>query len=403
MTADNHTSGQLESDAETQATAQKSPVEYPLLKTLINQLPDLIYVKDAKSRYLMANDATARFFALDSPESLRGKTDFDLQPIDMAEQYYADEQTVLSTGKAQINREEPIIDHQTGTVRWQLSTKVPFYDAQGDIAGIVGINRDITDRKRMEAQLLTAHTELRDTNAELAQLNASKDKFLSIVSHDLRSPLTVLLGLSQLIDENVARYPTERIKLYTRELRDSAETLYTLLENLLTWSRVQRNVLDYLPQELDIHDLADEAFDLFAPAAKQKTITLQNAAPPGMQIYADYAMTYTVLRNLVSNAVKFTPPGGRITISARQDDAEIEVSVTDSGIGIPEEGLVKLFRIDVRYTRPGTDGEEGTGLGLPLCQDLIKKNNGTIWAESCGGQGSTFSFRLPRPATSPEE
>ena len=161
MTNDNHAPDQTTSQCEPQALSQTSPAEYPLLKTLMNQLPDLIYVKDTKSRYLMANDATARSFALDSPDSLYGKTDFDLQPIDMAEQYYADEQTILSTGHAQINREEPIVDQQSGDIRWQLSTKVPFYNIEGEIAGIVGINRDITDRKRMEAQLLTAHTEFR--------------------------------------------------------------------------------------------------------------------------------------------------------------------------------------------------------------------------------------------------
>ncbi len=377
--------------------------ESPLLKTLINQLPDLIYVKDTKSRYLLANEATARSLALDSPDALCGKTDFDLQPIDMAEQYYADEQAILSTGTAQINREEPIVDQQNGTIRWQLSTKVPFYNAQGKIVGIVGINRDITERKRMEAQLLTADTELRETNAELAQLNTSKDKFFSIVSHDLRSPLTVLLGLSELIDDNITRYPPDRTKLYTRELREAAEKLYALLENLLTWARVQRNALDYMPYELDIHDLVNEAFELFASTARQKGIELHNTTSPKTMIYADYAMTYTVLRNLLSNALKFTANGGQITLSACHNDADVEVAVTDSGIGIPEDDMSKLFRIDVRYSRLGTDGEEGTGLGLALCRDLINKNNGTIWAESHVGQGTTFHFRLPSPASSSEE
>lgn len=372
--------------------------ERSLLTTLINQLPDLIYAKDTKCRYLLANEATAQSFALASPNALHGKTDFDVHPFDMAEQYYADEQSILSTGQAQINREEPIIDHQSGAVRWQLSTKVPFYDAEGKIAGIVGINRDITERKRMEAQLMTTDAELRDTNAELAQLNASKDKFFSIVSHDLRSPLTILLGLSELIDDNVTRYSPDRIKLYTRELRDAAEQLYALLENLLTWSRVQRNALDYLPTELDLHDLISEAFELFAPTARHKGITLHDTTTPGTIVYVDYAMIYTVLRNLVSNALKFTATGGQICISARQAETDIEVAVTDSGIGIPQEDLEKLFRIDVRYSRKGTEGEEGTGLGLTLCQDLIKKNNGSIWAESQAGQGTTFRFKVPSRA-----
>jgi PAS domain S-box-containing protein len=379
-------------------TQNNFSAEHSLLTTLINQLPDLIYVKDTKSRYLLANEATARALAMESPEALRGKTDFDVHPFDMAEQYYADEQAILSTGQALINREEPSIDPRNGAVCWQLSTKVPFYDCDGQIAGLVGINRDITARKRMEAQLVTTHAELRETNAELARLNASKDTFFSIVSHDLRSPLTILLGLSELIDDNVTRYPPDRLKLYTAELRETAEKLYALLENLLTWSRVQRNALDYMPHELDLHDLISEAFELFAPAANQKGITLRDVTAPGMTVYADYAMLYTVLRNLVSNALKFTPRGGQVQVSAAQAGDEIEAVIADSGIGIPADDLEKLFRIDVRYSRQGTEGEDGTGLGLALCQDLIQKNRGNIWAESQVGQGSTFRFRLPRQA-----
>jgi PAS domain S-box-containing protein len=346
----------------------------------------------------MANEAAAQSFALNSSDVLRGKTDFDFQPIDMAEQYYADEQAILASGQPQINREEPIIDQYTGSVRWQLSTKVPFCDVQGHIAGLVGINRDITERKRMEAQLLTAHTELRETNAQLAQLNASKDKFFSIVSHDLRSPLTILLGLSELIDDNVTRYSPDRIKLYTKELRDAAEKVYALMENLLTWSRVQRNVMEYTPHELDVYDLVTEAFELFQAAARQKAITLRNTVPPGTMVYADYAMVYTVLRNLMSNALKFTPKGGgHIEMSAKQENTTIEVAVSDTGIGIPKEDLSKLFRIDIRYSHAGTDGEEGTGLGLILCKELIEKNRGTMRAESTVGQGTTFRFTLPCP------
>jgi PAS domain S-box-containing protein len=374
--------------------------EYPLLKTLIDQLPDLIYVKDTKSRYLVANEATIRSLALASQDELHGRTDFDFHPLDMAEQYADDEQAILASGRSLVNREEPVIDQHTGHIRWVLATKVPFYDSQGNIAGLVGINRDITERKRIEAQLVTAHTELRETNDQLAQLNASKDKFFSIVSHDLRSPLTVLLGLSELIDENVTRYTPERLKLYTKELRDATEKLYALLENLLTWSRVQRNAMEYFPQDLDIADLAGEAIELFFLTAKQKSITLRNAIEPGFVVYADYAMLYTVLRNLVSNALKFTSSGGHIEISAHYRGEMIEVDVTDGGIGIPPEDLPKLFRIDTRYSRPGTDGEEGTGLGLILCKELIEKNHGEIWAESDVGQGTTFRFTLPKPLPS---
>jgi PAS domain S-box-containing protein len=396
MPDQNLSSDHVDNHDESKPVLGESLTEYSLLKTLINQLPDLIYVKDTQCRYLLANDATLRSLALNSTEELYGKTDFDVQPLDMAKQYYADEQAIISTGTPLINHEDPIVDQYSGNIRWQLSTKVPFYNTHGEIAGLVGINRHITKRKRMEAQLMAAHTELRETNIRLGQLNASKDKFFSIVSHDLRSPLTILLGLSELIDDNITRHPPARVKLYTKELRESADKLYALLENLLTWSRVQRNVMEHMPYDLDIHDLASETIELFQGAANQKTITLRNATAPGTQVYADYAMVHTILRNLLSNALKFTPSGGQIEIDARQHDTkEIDITITDTGVGIPEEDLSKLFRIDIRYSHSGTAGEEGTGLGLILCRELVEKNNGTIWAESRSERGTTFHFTLP--------
>jgi signal transduction histidine kinase len=156
--------------------------------------------------------------------------------------------------------------------------------------------------------------------------------------------------------------------------------------------------MEYTPYELDVYDLVTEAFELFQAAARQKAITLRNTVPPGTMVYADYAMVYTVLRNLMSNALKFIPKGGgHIEMSAQQKDTTIEVAVSDTGVGIPKEDLSKLFRIDIRYSHAGTDGEEGTGLGLILCKELVKKNRGTIGAESTVGQGTTFRFTLPCP------
>ena len=370
--------------------------EHNLLHTLIDHLPDLIYVKDTKSRYLLANGATVRSMAVATQDELLSKTDFDFHPLEMAEQYYVDEQAILDSGQPLINREEPVIDQQTGTIRWLLSTKVPFRDSQGNIAGLVGINRDITERKRMEAQLLTAHAELKEKNDELARINTSKDKFFSIISHDLRSPLNVVLGYSQLIDEDYESYSTDEIKLYVKDLRESAEKLYTLLENLLTWSRIQRGVMEYSPKDLNLRGLTEEALELFLSQAGQKQITLQSSVESEMYAYADYHMVYTVLRNLLSNALKFTPPGGLVEVAARRNGTNVEMAVSDTGVGIRKEDIPKLFRIDVRYTHVGTAGEEGTGLGLSLCKELIEKNGGTIWVESEVEQGTIFRFTLPK-------
>jgi signal transduction histidine kinase len=172
--------------------------------------------------------------------------------------------------------------------------------------------------------------------------------------------------------------------------------LYALLENLLTWSSLQRGVMQYRPEKLPIDGIIRENIGLFGPKAEQKQITLTHTVSESIRAYADYPMIDTVLRNLISNALKFTHAGDRVEVSATQIDDEIEITVSDTGVGISHKDLAKLFQIESKYTRMGTAGEEGTGLGLILCKELVKRNNGRIWVESEEGQGTTFKFTLPK-------
>ncbi len=370
--------------------------ERNLLHTLINSIPDYIYVKDLESRFLLANDATVRVMGATTLTELIGKTDFDFYPAKLAQEYYEDEQAIIQSGQPLINREEPVVDQKTGARKWLLTTKVPLLDSQGNIVGFVGIGRDITEHKQAEEALRAAHNELTEKNAQLAELNANKDKFFSIISHDLRSPFTVLLGYSQLLDEELERYSRDEIKKCVEQLRASAERLHALLQNLLTWSRIQRGAMEYVPETIDIRYITSENIDLFISKASHKQITLRNAVVSETYTYADSQMVNTILRNLLSNALKFTPTGGCIDVSARQHEAHVEVAISDTGIGIKQEDFPKLFRIDTRYTNIGTAGEQGTGLGLSLCKDLIEKNRGRIWVESEVGKGTTFTFTLPK-------
>jgi signal transduction histidine kinase len=178
-----------------------------------------------------------------------------------------------------------------------------------------------------------------------------------------------------------------------------SEALYALLDNLLTWSRVQRGMIDYHPQEIDVQKVVTRNVAIFTSNAEQKQITLRTAIQEQTIVYADKKMIDTIIRNLLSNALKFTHPGGNIEVSATQNGNYVTVSVTDTGIGIDEKHIPKLFRIDAQYKRVGTANEKGTGLGLILCQEFVERNGGKIWVESIVNKGTTFWFRLPKIQT----
>ncbi len=270
-----------------------------------------------------------------------------------------------------------------------------LYGTDGDVVGVMGISRDITDVKKAQAELLAAHNELKEKNAQLRELNASKDRFFSIISHDLKNPFSVLLGFAELLVLNIDRYDKDRIRNLAQRLFGAAERLYALLENLLTWSKIQRGLMDCVPKPLQLHEIAVENVDLLLPQAEKKLISLRNEISERAIAYADESMVNTIFRNLISNAIKFTSAGGSVTISSfSQRDGLVEVVVSDTGVGIPVEMMPRLLQLDTQYTHIGTAGEEGTGLGLILCRELVEQNGGTIWVESKPGKGATFHFTL---------
>jgi two-component system sensor histidine kinase/response regulator len=236
-------------------------------------------------------------------------------------------------------------------------------------------------------------------NQLLQELNVNKDKFFSIIAHDLKSPLAGLLLFTSLITEKIDSWSTDEIKHNTTQLKVSMEHLYALLENLLTWARAQQGLIDYQPQALDISHIVTKNITLLAQNAEQKQITLTHAVPTQTAVYADVDMMDTVIRNLLSNAIKFTRAGGIVEISARSSEKTVEIAVSDTGIGINPEKFSRLFRIESKYQRLGTAGEKGTGLGLILCQEFIAKHGGNIGVESEPGKGTTFTFTLPKTAS----
>lgn len=254
--------------------------------------------------------------------------------------------------------------------------------------------------------ILIQNEELRELNTnlekkveqrtlELKELNATKDKFFSIIAHDLKNPFNTLMGFTELLLENISDYSEEKLEEFIGILYDTSKQSYNLLENLLEWSRSQTGRLDMAPEMISIHEIFDENVDLLSNHATKKGISLFNKIDPDAIAFADPNMIGTVVRNLIANAIKYTKDKGAITCSSNITSDMIEVTVTDTGIGIKPENLDKLFRIDVNYSTSGTDDETGTGLGLILCKEFITKNGGEIRVESKFGEGSTFIFSLP--------
>jgi len=246
---------------------------------------------------------------------------------------------------------------------------------------------DLTEYKRVEDSL-------KESNEELKILNATKDKFFSIIAHDLRRPFQALLGYSELLATEIESLSHEEIILFSRELNDNLRNLYGLLDNLLHWSMMQRNLLEYNPVNLDLYDIVNKIIGISSQSAKEKDISLSNNIDTGTVVYADIDMLRSVVHNLILNAIKFTQIEGRIIVSSIEKDGCVEVSVQDTGIGIESEKSSELFNFNTIFTTAGTAGEKGTGLGLPLCKEFIERNDGKIWVESELGKGSKFTFTL---------
>jgi len=255
---------------------------------------------------------------------------------------------------------------------------------------------------RLQQELLEKNTQLEeknvlldDKNQQLQEANAGKDQFFSILGHDLRSPLTGLTGIISFLNDNIDRYSTAKAKSMLEKAKVVCESLTALLENLLTWARMQCGTLEWHPQPIDIKTVAMFNLELIQPQAEQKQIVLRNHITDSCMVYADVHMVSTILRNLLSNSIKFTQPGGTVTLSTQAGTDDLAISISDTGIGIDAQDLPKLFKIDTKFIRQGTAHEKGTGLGLLLCKEFVEHNGGHIRVESHPDQGSTFSFTLP--------
>lgn len=261
------------------------------------------------------------------------------------------------------------------------------FEIDGEIMRVASV-RDITERKKSEE-------EIRRVNSELRNALAEKDKFFSIIAHDLKSPISGFLSLTKILVENFEELTVKEVNKSLDALYASSVRVYALLENLLEWARVQQGLLTCSPSHFLLKGIVRSSLDFTHSVADQKGIVLRDETPDDLVVCIDPPMIGTVLRNIVSNALKFSNRGGQVLITARQDGDMVTVEVRDEGVGMDRHTLSVLFSLDNKITRPGTEGEVSTGLGLILCKEFVEKHGGKIWAESSPGQGTTFYFTLP--------
>ncbi|MDP3148357.1 MAG: PAS domain S-box protein [Ignavibacteria bacterium] len=353
-------------------------------RTLFENVPIGIGVSDLKGKLITFNDAMLK---------PGGYSRDEIISIESVENLYydlADRERVISLIKEKgFVHQFPIqFKRKDGSPYDTLLTlSIIHFKNQPMIQALV---EDITERKKAEMII-------EKTNKELINLNAEKDKFFSIIAHDLRSPFHGFLSMTEMMADSREEISQADLVEYSKKLNRAANNLYKLLENLLAWAQVKNGSIDFAPINFDLSMIVFQNIDTLNQQAQQKGITIINEIEHGQKVYADEKMVGSVLRNLLSNAVKFTKKDGIITLKANAASNDmIEIAVEDTGIGISERLVNKLFKLDEKVGRKGTEGESSTGLGLLLCKEFVEKHGGKIWVESEEGKGSTFTFSLPK-------
>lgn len=297
-----------------------------------------------------------------------------------------------------LRKKKDLLESQVRERTVELKEKNMELEAQAEI--LQQSNKELTENKiRIENQaeeLQIQSEQLARNNAELHQVNALKDKFFSIIAHDLKNPFNVILGFAELLNVNFDNYNDEKKKQLIHLIQEASDSAYALVENLLQWSRSQSNRLKVHTIEIPVSEAFTRQAELFKSAVVQKNIDLKFETSDQLTVKGDADLLSIILRNLVSNAIKFTNKGGDITVSAKYaGEGSVEFCVKDSGTGMKQEEIQKLFRIDQSNSKAGTEGETGTGLGLILCKEFVEKMDGRISVESAVGTGTTVCFSLP--------
>lgn len=379
--------------------------QHNLLKALINTLPEVIYVKNTEHKFILGNKAFSHRYGVEIPEKLYGLTDFDLGSYEDARKNHDFEEKLLQSGKSQLKKID-IEKDEFNNKKWFNNSKIPFTDNEGKIIGLVGVVQDITEIKLAEEKLRKAHDELEEkvadrtrelaeANVRLQELDKLKSMFLASMSHELRTPLNSIIGFTGLLLMGMTGELNEEQKKQLNLVKNSANHLLSLINDILDISKIESGKIDLLIEEFEIFEIVDNVAATVSTLAKDKGLELKVECPQGIKLKSDKRRAKQILMNLVSNAVKFTEQG-IVNISVEKLNSEnLKITVADTGIGIKEEDINKLFLPFQQVDMSSTKKHEGTGLGLHLCKKLTALLHGDISLKSEYGKGSEFKIILP--------
>ncbi len=347
--------------------------------SILRDLPEIVFLIDMNERFTFLNNTCIEKFKFTENEMEDGiylKDIITAESLIHIRKLYLKEQN-----RGNFHAKELTAIHKDGS-QFPFTAYFSKIIKDGILSGFIGIGFDISERI--------------DIENKLKESNLAKMKFLSIIAHDLRSPFNSLVGFSTLLLTNFERYNEQKIKEYIEYMSKAANHGHQLLENLLDWARANTRKIDINPVIFNLNNITLESVNLLQGIASKKEIKINQKIPTDIYVYADQNMIRTVIRNLISNAIKFTPRKGVITIKSENSNENVILEVIDNGVGIDPLKLTNLFSLSNDYTTLGTEKERGTGLGLILCNEFIQLNYGKIEAESTKGQGSIFKITIPK-------
>jgi len=358
-----------------------------ILRAVIDGLPDLIYVKDTEGRFLLANPAQRKFLTGNPEADLIGASDFSFFPNETATAFFNDEQEIIRTGLPLVSQAEQMHDHEGNEV-WILTTKVPFRDKSGSIAGIIGIGRNVTARKQMEAELIKARIQ-----ADAA--NRTKSEFLANMSHEIRTPLNGVIGMTELaLDTELSDEQRE----YLETVQLSAGTLLNVINDILDFSKIEAGRIDIEATDFDLRECVETTMKTLVHLAEARGLELLCDIGHDVPfiVQGDSTRLSQMIINLVGNAIKFTMQG-QVAVKVetephRGEGAVLHFTVSDTGIGIPRDKLNSIFDSFTQADASTTREFGGTGLGLTITSRLAALMGGKVWVESEPGKGSDFHF-----------